>query len=46
MDEWFAVHKPTIVIFAAAKVGGIYANSTKPAEFLLENLKIEKYKSY
>ena len=38
VDEWFKLHKPTIVIFAAAKVGGIYANSTKPAEFLLENL--------
>ena len=41
VDEWFTVNKPTIVIFAAAKVGGIYANSTKPAEFLLENLKMQ-----
>ena len=41
VDKWFTLHKPTIVIFAAAKVGGIYANSTKPAEFLLENLKIQ-----
>ena len=41
VDEWFTVNKPTIVILAAAKVGGIYANSIKPAEFLLENLKIQ-----
>ena len=31
---------PDILINAAAKVGGIYANNTKRAEFLLENLKI------
>ena len=32
--------KPDIVIIAAAKVGGIYANSTYPAEFIYENLTI------
>ena len=32
--------KPDILINAAARVGGIYANNTKRAEFLLENLKI------
>ena len=41
VDQWFTENKPSIVILAAAKVGGIYANSTKPAEFLLENLKIQ-----
>ncbi len=32
--------KPDIIINAAAKVGGIYANNTQRSEFLLENLKI------
>tara|TARA_B000000475_G_scaffold249454_1_gene225099 strand:- start:934 stop:1857 length:924 start_codon:yes stop_codon:yes gene_type:complete len=32
--------KPDVLIIAAAKVGGIYANNTKRVEFLLENLKI------
>ncbi len=32
--------KPNIVINAAARVGGIYANNTKRSEFLIENLKI------
>ena len=32
---------PIIVIHAAAKVGGILANSSQPADFLLENLKIQ-----
>ena len=33
--------KPTVVILAAAKVGGILANSTYPADFILKNLKIQ-----
>ena len=33
--------KPDIVILAAAKVGGIYANSTQPANFINENLSIQ-----
>ncbi len=33
-------NKPSAVIIAAAKVGGIYANSTQPAEFCYENLAI------
>lgn len=41
VEEWFRINKPDVVILAAAKVGGIYANSTRPAEFLLENLKIQ-----
>tara|TARA_A100001011_G_C14311231_1_gene845691 strand:+ start:485 stop:1480 length:996 start_codon:yes stop_codon:yes gene_type:complete len=41
VKEWFDQNKPTIVIIAAAKVGGILANSTYPTEFLLENLKIQ-----
>ena len=40
-SEWFKKNKPDIVILAAAKVGGIYANNTYPVDFLLENLKIQ-----
>ena len=32
---------PNVVVLAAAKVGGIQANSTYPADFLLDNLKIQ-----
>jgi len=35
---FFAEEKPDIVVVAAARVGGIHANSTYPAEFLHENL--------
>ena len=38
---WFARNKPTVVVVAAAKVGGIQANNTYPADFLLDNLKIQ-----
>ena len=41
VQQWFSVHQPTVVVLAAAKVGGIQANSTYPADFLLENLKIQ-----
>ena len=41
MQRWFAEHKPTVVVLAAAKVGGIQANNTYPADFLLDNLKIQ-----
>ncbi len=40
-EEWFIHNRPTVVIIAAAKVGGIMANSCKPADFILENLKIQ-----
>lgn len=43
VEAWFAVHQPTVVVLAAAKVGGIQANSTDPAGFLLENLKIQNH---
>ena len=39
--DWFGVNKPDVVILAAAKVGGIHANATYPADFLLDNLKIQ-----
>tara|TARA_Y100001933_G_scaffold241467_1_gene267948 strand:- start:591 stop:1607 length:1017 start_codon:yes stop_codon:yes gene_type:complete len=39
--NWFKSNKPNVVIIAAAKVGGIRANSSYPADFILENLKIQ-----
>ena len=39
--DFFAKEKPAIVIFAAAKVGGIKANNDFPVEFLLDNLRIQ-----
>ena len=41
LDNWFKINLPTIIIIAAAKVGGIYANNNQPFDFLHENLKIE-----
>lgn len=38
--DFLAKHRPAIVIIAAAKVGGIHANSTYPADFIYENLSI------
>ena len=40
---WFEAHKPEVVVLAAAKVGGIYFNDTYPADFLLDNLKIQNH---
>ncbi|HEY9155248.1 MAG TPA: GDP-L-fucose synthase [Opitutaceae bacterium] len=40
VDRFFAVERPELVIVAAAKVGGIHANNTYPAEFLYDNLAI------
>ena len=41
VKKWYKENKPTIVIIAAAKVGGIFANNNQPYDFLLENLKIQ-----
>lgn len=41
VDRWFAAHRPDAVFVAAAKVGGILANDSFPADFLYENLMIE-----
>lgn len=38
--KYLETHKPATVIIAAAKVGGIHANSTYPADFIYENLAI------
>jgi GDP-L-fucose synthase len=43
VQRWFAEHRPTVVVLAAAKVGGIQANASYPADFLLENLKIQTH---
>ncbi|MDO9635433.1 MAG: GDP-L-fucose synthase, partial [Thiobacillus sp.] len=39
--EFFAAEKPDYVFLAAAKVGGIHANNTYPAEFIRDNLAIQ-----
>ncbi|MDY6929932.1 MAG: GDP-L-fucose synthase [Pseudomonadota bacterium] len=41
VNGWFAEHKPDQVYIAAAKVGGIHANNSYPAEFIYQNLMIE-----
>src|SRR5271154_3186416 len=41
VQKFFADAKPEFVFIAAAKVGGIHANDTQPAEFLFENLQIQ-----
>lgn len=40
-ESWIAKNKPDVVIVAAAKVGGILANDSLPADFLYQNLMIE-----
>ncbi|TCK70155.1 GDP-L-fucose synthase family protein [Acidipila rosea] len=41
VDRFFAEHGPDYVFLAAAKVGGILANNTYPADFIRENLAIQ-----
>jgi GDP-L-fucose synthase len=41
VNDFFEQEKPSYVILAAAKVGGIYANNTYRAEFIYDNLMIE-----
>ena len=41
VDQYFEQSKPEYVIIAAAKVGGIHANATYPAEFIYDNLMIQ-----
>ena len=41
VDEYFSQSKPEYVFVASAKVGGIHANSTYPAEFIYDNLMIQ-----
>ena len=41
VEEFFATERPATVVMAAAKVGGILANSTYPADFLSDNLRMQ-----
>ncbi|MDH4229804.1 MAG: GDP-L-fucose synthase [Nitrospirota bacterium] len=41
VDAFFVAERPDVVFLAAAKVGGILANSTYPAEFIRDNLAIQ-----
>jgi GDP-L-fucose synthase len=41
VEAWMELNRPDAVVLAAAKVGGIFANDTYPADFLYENLMIE-----
>jgi GDP-L-fucose synthase len=41
VNDFFLREKPSYVFLAAAKVGGIYANNTYPAEFIADNLAIQ-----
>ena len=41
VKRWYKINKPDVVVIAAAKVGGILANSNFPTQFLLDNLKIQ-----
>lgn len=41
VQNFFSTHKPDLVILAAAKVGGIHANNTYPADFITINLQIQ-----
>ena len=40
VNAWFAVHQPEYVYLVAGTVGGIMANSSRPAEFLYDNMMI------
>jgi GDP-L-fucose synthase len=42
-ESWFRQQRPEVVVLAAAKVGGILANASYPADFLLQNLKIQNH---
>ena len=43
VQNWMAEQRPDVVVLAAATVGGIEANRRRPADFLLENLRIETH---
>ena len=41
VTSWLMRNRPDTVVFAAAKVGGIHANDTQPADFLYDNIALE-----
>lgn len=42
VEDWLADKRPDVVVLAAATVGGIHANATRPAQFIYDNLAIEQ----
>jgi GDP-L-fucose synthase len=40
VNDWFAANKPELVYLVAGTVGGVLANSTRPAEFIYDNMMI------
>ncbi len=41
--NWLHLHRPDVIVFAAAKVGGILANDTQPANFIYDNMALEMH---
>jgi len=41
VERWFSSERPDVVFLAAAKVGGILANNTYPADFIRDNLQVQ-----
>lgn len=41
VEQWFADERPEVVVLAAARVGGIHANTSCPADFIRDNLQIQ-----
>src|ERR1700744_4096066 len=41
LERWMRETKPEAIFLAAARVGGIYANDTRPAEFIYDNMMIQ-----
>jgi GDP-L-fucose synthase len=46
VHRFLKIEQPDYIFLAAAKVGGIYANNTYPADFIYENLAVETYVIY
>lgn len=42
VEAFYAKEQPNVVVLAAAKVGGIHANNTNPADFISDNLQIQQ----
>src|SRR5258708_39974426 len=41
VEDWVAAQRPDAAVIAAAEVGGIHANNSRPADFIYDNLAIE-----
>ena len=44
VNYWFRANRPEYVILAAGTVGGIVANSTRPAEFIYDNMRDSRHR--